>query len=136
MSLKLLLFTAAGAALVGGVPLRAQPASPAEQEADRAVAEARAEVLAEARSEAAQADEAEAPKAVTISDVREGSIVHDTQGGRVGTIESVDENGAVVSTGRARAKLPFSSFGKDGSGLVISMTRAQLEAEVAARPAS
>src|SRR5688500_9866811 len=114
MSLKLLLFTAAGAALVGGVPLRAQPASPAEQEADRAVAEARAEVLAEARSEAAQADEAEAPKAVTISDVREGSIVHDTQGGRVGTIESVDENGAVVSTGRARARLPFSSFGKDG----------------------
>ncbi len=136
MSLKLLLFTAAGAALVGGVPLRAQPASPAEQEADRAVAEARAEVLAEARSEAAQADEAEAPKAVTISDVREGSIVHDTQGGRVGTIESVDENGAVVSTGRARASLPFSSFGRDGRGLVISLTRAELEAEVAARTPS
>jgi hypothetical protein len=136
MSLKLLLFTAAGATIVGGLPVRAQPASPAEQEADRAVAEARAEVLAEARNEAAQASEAGDLRAVTISDVREGSLVHDTQGGRVGTIESVDENGAVVSTGRARAKLPFSSFGKDGSGLVISMTRAQLEAEVAARTAS
>jgi len=136
MSLKWLLLTAASATLVGGLPAQAEQASPAEREADRAVAEARAEVLDEARSDAAQASVAGDLRPVTISDVSEGSIVHDTQGGLVGTVESVDENGAVVSTGRARAKLPFSSFGKDGRGLVISMTRIELEAEVAARSPS
>lgn len=159
MSFKLLFLAAAGAALVGGMPVRAQaatdpqdapapqaatapqaapaqPASPAEQAADRAVAEARAEVLAEARDQAASGTEAGEVRAVTVTDVREGSAVHDTQGALVGTVESVDETGAVVSTGRARAKLPFSSFGRNGRGLVISMTRAQLEAEVEARTAT
>ena len=138
MSLKLLLLTAAGVLVVGVVPVRAQTASEAqvraEQEADRAVAEARAEVLAEAQAEAAA--EGEAVRPVTISDVREGNAVHDPQGGVVGTVESVDETGAVVSTGQARARLPFSSFGRNGRGLVIAMTRAQFEAEVAARTPS
>jgi hypothetical protein len=137
MSLKLLLLTAAGALIVGGVPVRAHQAPEAqvraEQEADRAVAEARAEVLAEAQAAAAQG---EAVMPVTISDVREGSAVHDMQGGVVGTVESVDARGAVVSTGQARARLPFSSFGRNGRGLVIAMTRAQFEAEVAARTPS
>jgi len=142
MSLKLLLLTAAGALIVGGLPARAKPATEAEaqaqaeQEADRAVAEARAEVLAEAQADAAAEGDAEGVRPVTISDVREGSVVHDTQGGVVGTVESVDERGAVVSTGRARARLPFSSFGRNGRGLVIAMTRAQFEAEVAARTPS
>jgi hypothetical protein len=142
MSLKLLWLTAAGALIVGGVPVRAHQAPEAEaqvraeQEADRAVAEARAEVLAEAQAEAAADGEADAVRPVTISDVRAGSAVHDTQGGVVGTVESVDERGAVVSTGRARARLPFRSFGRNGRGLVIAMTRAQFEAEVAARTPS
>ena len=138
MSLKLLWLTAAGVLVAGGVPVRAQTASEAqvraEQEADRAVAEARAEVLAEAQAEAAA--EGEAVRPVTISDVREGSLVHDPQGGVVGSVESVDETGAVVSTGQARARLPFSSFGRNGRGLDIAMTRAQFEAEVAARTPS
>ena len=85
------LLAAAGALIVGGVPVRAHQASEAEaqvqaeQAADRAVAEARAEVLAEAQGEA------DAIRPVTISDVREGSAVHDAQGGVVGTVESVDE---------------------------------------------
>ena len=91
MSLKLLLLTAAGALIVGGVPVRAHQASEAEaqvqvqaeQEADRAVAAARAEGLAEAQAEAAAAAEgdADAVRPVTISDVRAGSAVHDAQGG-------------------------------------------------------
>ena len=142
MSLKLLWLIAAGALVVGGVPARAKPATgaeaqvQAEQAADRAVAEARAEVLAEAQTEAAAQGEADAVRPVTISDVRAGNAVHDTQGGVVGTVESVDERGAVVSTGRARARLPFSSFGRNGRGLVIAMTRAQFEAEAAARTPS
>ena len=139
MSLNLLLLAAAGSLTAPGTPDSAQPAAPseaqreAERAADQAVAEARAEVVAEARAEAAAEAEADPVVPVTISDVQEGSPVHDPAGGLVGTVESVNENGAVVSTGAARARLPFSSFGKNARGLVISMTRAQLETAVAAR---
>ena len=60
--------------------------------------------------------------------------MRDQQGGLVGTIESADASGGVVSTGAVRAKLPLASFGRNNQGLVISMTKAQLEA--AARQAS
>ena len=145
MSSKVLLVTAAACVVVFGIPAGAEPqaaqpqgeaARQAEKAADEAVADARAEVVAEAQAQAEAQSGDEAATPVTLSDVREGSTVHDTQGGVVGTIESVDENGAVVSTGRARARLPFSSFGKNGRGLVISLSRAQLEAAVAARTPS
>ena len=140
MTLRLGLFTAAASLVVFGLPADAQTEQPApdaqaEQAADRAVAEARAEVAAEAHAQrAAQGADgpADAPSAVTISDVTEGSAVRDTAGGLVGTVESVDETGAVVSTGRLRAKLPFSSFARNSAGLVISLTKAQLEAEARA----
>jgi hypothetical protein len=66
--------------------------------------------------------------AATAADVHAGVQVRDQTGGMVGTIESVDATGAVVATGTARAKLPLTSFGRNGQGLVISLTRAQLEA--------
>lgn len=71
--------------------------------------------------------------AATEADLRVGAAVLDPQGGQVGTVESVDAEGAVVSTGNARAKMPVSSFGKNERGLVISMTRAELEAAVSAQ---
>ena len=64
----------------------------------------------------------------TAADVHAGVQVRDQTGGMVGTIESVDATGAVVATGTARAKLPLTSFGRNSQGLVISLTRAQLEA--------
>ena len=137
MSFKLLLPAAAAASSLLALPAAAQPADDearrqAEQAADEAVAEARAEVAAEAQA----ARRGGETSLVTISDVQEGSAVRDPQGGLVGRIESVDENGAVISTGRARARLPFSSFAKNDRGLVISLSRAELEAEVAARDPS
>ena len=66
--------------------------------------------------------------AITAAEVQVGAHVHDTDGGMVGTIESVDAEGAVIATGSVRAKLPFGSFGKNDRGLVISLTRAELEA--------
>jgi hypothetical protein len=76
--------------------------------------------------------------AATQADLRAGAAVSDTQGGSVGTIESADTEGAVVATGKARAKLPLASFGKNASGgLVVSMTKAQIEAAAStAAPAS
>ena len=136
MPFRILLIPAAAAMFGSAFAAGAQQTSrdEAEKAADRAVAEARAEVVAEAQAQAA--DDAGEATLVTITDFREGSSVRDTQGGLVGTIDSVDENGAVVSTGRVKARLPFSSFGKNARGLVISLTRAQLEAEVQARTPS
>lgn len=71
----------------------------------------------------------------TAADLRAGVQVHDQQGSLVGTIESADAASAVVSTGTARGRLALASFGRNSQGLVISMTKAQLEAAItAARP--
>lgn len=97
------------------------------------VSETPAERPAAAAPEQAQAAAPEPAEAATAADVRSGAEVRDTSGGLVGTIESVDAEGAIVATGSVRAKLPFSSFGKNGEGLVISVTRAELEAAAAAQ---
>lgn len=57
-----------------------------------------------------------------------GTAVVDTAGVPVGTVESVDADGLVVSTGKARAKIPTTAFASNGSQLILGMTRAQLEA--------
>ena len=66
--------------------------------------------------------------AATAADVKAGVAVFDQKGGEVGKVESVSSKGAVVSTGKARAEVPVSSLGKNDKGLVISMTKAELEA--------
>jgi hypothetical protein len=71
--------------------------------------------------------------AATAADLRAGVTVSDAQGGRVGTVETADATGAVVSTGTVRARLPLSSFGKNAQGLVISLTQAQLNAAAQAQ---
>jgi len=64
----------------------------------------------------------------TETDVTAGATVRDTSGGLVGTIESVGPAGAVIATGTVRAQLPISSFGRSEQGLVIAMTKIELEA--------
>lgn len=64
----------------------------------------------------------------TAADVKVGVPVFDPKGGVVGKVDSVSSKGAVVTTGKAKATVPTSSFGKNDKGLVISMTKAELEA--------
>ncbi len=71
------------------------------------------------------------PGPVTLADLKPNAVVYDASGAKVGTIESVTSGGAVVSTGTARAQLPPASFAKNAQGLVIGMTKVQLEAAVA-----
>lgn len=82
--------------------------------------------------EPAQQSESQSPasevKAATAAEIKTGATVNDQKGGEVGKVESVDAEGVVVSTGTVRAKIPASSFGISEKGLVISMTRAELEA--------
>jgi hypothetical protein len=54
--------------------------------------------------------------------------VFDQAGASVGTIESVDASGAVLSTGTVKVRVPVTAFAKGDKGLVIGMTKAQIEA--------
>lgn len=66
--------------------------------------------------------------AATATDVKAGVPVFDQKGGVVGKVESVSAKGVVVSTGKVKAEVPVSSFGKNDKGLVMSMTKTELEA--------
>jgi septal ring-binding cell division protein DamX len=74
--------------------------------------------------------------AATPADVKAGVAVLDTSGGVVGKIESVSAQGAVIATGKSRVQVPLTSFAKNDKGLVISLSKAQLDAEAAAKSPS
>lgn len=69
-----------------------------------------------------------AVQAATKADIKAGVAVVDQAGAPVGKVESVTASGAVVSTGAARVQIPLDSFGKNEKGLVIAMSKTQLEA--------
>jgi hypothetical protein len=75
--------------------------------------------------------DAAAIQAATAADVKKGVAVYDQKGGTVGTVESVSAKGAVVATGKVRVPIPVSSFAKNDKGLVISLTKAELDAQAA-----
>ncbi|HLO21233.1 MAG TPA: hypothetical protein VK192_12160, partial [Sphingomicrobium sp.] len=72
--------------------------------------------------------DAAAAKAATKADVKAGASVFDQNGGLVGKVESVSSKGAVVNTGKVKASIPVSSFAKNDKGLVIAMTKAEVDA--------
>lgn len=75
--------------------------------------------------------------AATADDVKKGVSVYDQSGALVGKVDSVSASGAIVNTGKARAEVPIASFGKNDKGLVVSSTKADIEAQVkAAKPKS
>jgi hypothetical protein len=82
----------------------------------------------------AQASASGATTAATAADVKAGVSVYDQKGGVVGKIDSVSGKNAVIDTGTARAQIPISSFAKSDKGLVISMTKAELEAAAKKSP--
>lgn len=65
---------------------------------------------------------------VTRTDLKAGSSVYDQSGAVVGKIESVSAKGAVISTGTTRATIPVSSFAKGDKGLIIGMSKAEIDA--------
>ena len=91
----------------------------------QAPAPAQAPASAAAPAGAAATAPAAAPN-VTV-----GATVSDATGGSVGTIESVSGGNAVLSTGTAKASIPVSSFAQGPNGLVVGITKAELESKVA-----
>jgi hypothetical protein len=65
------------------------------------------------------------------SDIVAQAAVSDTNGQAVGTIESVDAEGAVVVTASGKVKVPLNAFGKNRRGLLIGMSKHDFEALVA-----
>ena len=66
--------------------------------------------------------------AATAADVKAGIAVFDQKGGSVGKIVSATAKEAVIDTGTVKAAIPLSSFGKNDKGLVISMTKDDIDA--------
>lgn len=70
-------------------------------------------------------------RAATAADVVAGAAVNDSAGVQLGTIESVDAQGAVILTAAGRARIPLEAFGKNSHGLLLQTTKAQFDASVA-----
>jgi hypothetical protein len=85
------------------------------------------------RNSSAHADRA---RPATAADVSAGAAVSDTAGVQLGTIESVDAEGAVVATAAGRARVPVEAFGKNSHGLLLQTTKAQFEVTVASANAT
>jgi hypothetical protein len=64
-----------------------------------------------------------------------GKTVQDTGGNRVGTIEAVEGDLAVLATTKAKVRIPKSSFADRNGVLVIAMTESQVN-DAAGRPAN
>jgi hypothetical protein len=65
------------------------------------------------------------------SDVVAGREVRDSRGVLVGTVESVDAQGAVVAAGAGRVMVPLEAFGVNKYGLILEVTKAEFETLVA-----
>lgn len=61
-----------------------------------------------------------------------GAVIFDPQGGEVGKIDSVADDAVVIDTGTHRATLPKSAFGTGAKGPTITVTKAQIDAQVGA----
>lgn len=70
------------------------------------------------------------------ANVTTGAAVMDVKGGAVGTIASVSGDVAVIDTGTVKASVPTSSFAQSDKGLLIGMTKAELEAAAQGAQAS
>jgi len=60
--------------------------------------------------------------------VEKGASVYDSKGQLIGKIDSVTGENAVVSTGKVKASIPIASFAKNDKGLVLAMSKAEIEA--------
>ena len=65
----------------------------------------------------------------TAADIKAGASVYDETGALVGKVDKVDADGAIVNTGKVRAQIPLASFGKNDKGLVVTATKASLDAQ-------
>lgn len=66
------------------------------------------------------------------SNLTVGTTIYDPQGGEVGKINSVSGDAIVVDTGAHKATLPRAAFGTGAKGPMVTITKAQIDEQVAA----
>lgn len=81
-----------------------------------------APAMAQDTTAAAPAPAAEAPAAQAAT-AKAGDTIYDTAGEVVATVESIEGQNAVITTGSAKATVPLSSFAAGPKGPTISMTK-------------
>jgi preprotein translocase subunit YajC len=59
-----------------------------------------------------------------------GDTVYDTAGEVVGTVESVEGDNFIISTGTSKATLPLSALADGAKGPTIGMNKMQLDAAI------
>jgi hypothetical protein len=152
MNNVLLLSAAAAAALLSAAPAAAQafpgsgvsgPGNPYARpvgmgENDSATMPSASDRLGVGTREAADRRAAERARhedapavAARPADIVAQAAVSDTNGQPVGTIDSVDAEGAVIVTASGKVKVPLDAFGKNRKGLLIGMSKHDFEALVA-----
>lgn len=67
----------------------------------------------------------------TAADIVAGRPLRDIKGNRIGIIEAVDADSAVVATDTGKVKLPLNAFGKDDIGLLLGISAAKFRSLVA-----
>jgi preprotein translocase subunit YajC len=73
-----------------------------------------------------------APAAASGPALSVGATVYDPQGAEVGKIASMAADTLVIDTGAHKATLPKSAIGKGAKGPTVTITKAQIDAQVAA----
>lgn len=66
-------------------------------------------------------------------DPKVGDPVYDPAGNSVGAIETAENGVAVIATGKAKARIPYSSFATGPNGLVIALSKTELELAAAGK---
>lgn len=74
-----------------------------------------------------------APSTATVT---AGAQVFDQTGGTVGKIDTVEGQFAVLATDKSKVRLPLTSFAKGDKGLIIGMTKDQIDAAASGAAAS
>jgi hypothetical protein len=72
-------------------------------------------------------------RVATSADVTAGATVSDSSGHRIGTVQSVSADTAVIASGNHRLRVPVSSLYRGTKGLATRMTRAQFNARARAQ---
>lgn len=128
LKFKLLVGTLAGVLSVGAAAQMYPPTQqPTQSTPSQGMSQQPPSSTGLTRQSGSQSD-AGAVKPAAAADIKAGAEVFDQKGGAVGKVEAVEADGVVVSTGSVRAKIPASSLGKGDKGLVIAMTKTELEA--------
>lgn len=71
-------------------------------------------------------------RVATSADLTAGAIVRDRRGNKIGTVQSVHADTAVVVKGGRTVNVPISRLYRGASGLVTNLTKAQINAMASA----